>query len=663
MTDLLALMPAAPLAGFAVNASLALSAVRRRDARPLALPGPIAVVAAATSFVLAVAAVLALRGAADGSLSQPLWTWIPGVADASLRLDSLSAVMILVVTFIGTLIHVYSIGYMGRDPGYARFMAYLNLFLFFMLVLVLASNYLLLFVGWEGVGLCSYLLIGFWYERKAAADGGKKAFIVNRVGDAAFLLGIFSIFTTFGTVDMATVATSAGLRAVETQAGILTVTALLLFVGACGKSAQLPLHVWLPDAMEGPTPVSALIHAATMVTAGVYVIARSSALFSQAPKAMVVVAVVGAATALVAATIALVQNDIKRVLAYSTISQLGYMFLACGVGAYAAAMFHLMTHAFFKALLFLGAGSVIHALGGEQDLRRMGGLRGRLPWTHITMLVGCVAIAGLPPFAGFVSKDAILLSAFAAPGPGRLVFGIGLLTAALTAFYMFRLYHLAFGGMFRGSSEAERQVHEAPATMRWPLVVLALGAALAGFVEVEVLHVRHAVTNRALEFGLMALGAAVALAGLGVAWRFYARPGDAPSRIAASFPRVHRALSSGYDFDDLYDAVFVRGLALGGGRVLETVDRRVIDGADGAVGPGFGVNGLAWLCRDIVARLSNVWDRYVVDGAVNLAALVAENGSYLARTVQTGFVQQYVWMMVVGILALMVVGRIAMGIY
>jgi NADH-quinone oxidoreductase subunit L len=420
------LIPLFPLLGFLFNLTVGVRVLTRRGAAhddhggghgeahagPSPIVGLVACGSVALSFLVAVYAVVQAHAAADHTLVETLWTWLPGGAvesgaafaafnvDWAYQVDPLSSAMILVVTFVGFLIHVYSTGYMAHDPGYARYMSYLNLFMFAMLTLVLGANYAVLFVGWEGVGLCSYLLIGFWFHKDSASDAGKKAFIVNRIGDAGFLLGMFLIFGTFGTLDFRAVMRAAAELPIEhAWSGTLTVIAICLFVGACGKSAQVPLYVWLPDAMEGPTPVSALIHAATMVTAGVYMVARSSAIYAHAPNALLLVALVGAVTAIFAASIGLVQNDIKRVLAYSTVSQLGYMFLACGVGAFAAAIFHLATHAFFKALLFLGSGSVIHAMSGEQDMRNMGGLRAKLPKTHLTMLIGCIAIAGIPPFA------------------------------------------------------------------------------------------------------------------------------------------------------------------------------------------------------------------------------------------------------------------------
>src|ERR1700741_3748010 len=416
---------------------------------------------------------LLARPVAERVVSYNLFDWVPaGVMHTNagnvmrfnvpwgVLMDPLTAVMLVVVTGVGFLIHVYSVGYMGHEGGYYRFFGYLNLFMFSMLVLVTANNLLLLFVGWEGVGLCSYLLIGFYFLRKSASDAGKKAFIVNRIGDAGFILGLFLMLGTLGTIQFTEVGPAIAEGDFVYGACPRPAVALLLFFGATGKSAQIPLYVWLPDAMEGPTPVSALIHAATMVTAGVYMIARTNAVFSMAPKALAVVAVVGCVTSIFAATMGLVQNDIKRVLAYSTVSQLGYMFLACGVGAFTAGGFHLMTHAFFKALLFLGSGSVIHAMSGEQDMRKMGGLRAKLPTTHLTMLIGCIAIAGIPPLAGFFSKDEILWSAYKIGGYGQTVWLVGFIAAGMTAFYMFRLYFMTFHGSFRGTAEQEAHVHE-----------------------------------------------------------------------------------------------------------------------------------------------------------------------------------------------------------
>src|SRR5882724_9408448 len=449
------------------------------------------------SFIFSVGAVTQLAALPERTHQVIQFTWLAGLpfhmadgrlatltADWGFLLDPLSAVMILVVTGIGFLIHVYSVGYMAHDNGYYRFFGYLNLFVFFMLMLVLANNYALMFVGWEGVGLCSYLLISFYFHKKSAGDAGKKAFIVNRVGDAGFILGMLLMFSVLGTVkfvDVNQILRSGQFHAETAGFGVLSTMALLLFIGATGKSAQFPLYVWLPDAMEGPTPVSALIHAATMVTAGVYMVARSNVLFTLAPETLGIVALVGAFTAILAASIGLVQNDIKRVLAYSTVSQLGYMVLALGVGAYWVAVFHLFTHAFFKALLFLGSGSVIHAMSGEQDMRRMGGLKNKIPTTHMTMFIGSLAIAGIPGLAGFFSKDEILWQVFSAPLGSKVLYAVGLTTAGMTAFYMWRLMNMTFYGKSRVAPEVAAKIHESPPSMTIPLQVLALGSVLAGW--------------------------------------------------------------------------------------------------------------------------------------------------------------------------------------
>jgi len=722
MRPFLFLIPLCPLLGFLFNFTIGVRVLGRRGGEPGhddhghggAHPAPsplIGLVAAGSvllSFLVAAWAVLQVAATPERAIVETLWTWLPGGAaetavhgvagatpfgvDWAYLLDPLSSVMVLVVTFVGFLIHVYSIGYMGHDPGYARYMSYLNLFMFAMLTLVLGANYAVLFVGWEGVGLCSYLLIGFWFHKQSAADAGKKAFIVNRIGDAGFLAGMFLVFTTFGTLDFRGVMEAAAQMPVEAAwGGTLTVIALCLFIGATGKSAQVPLYVWLPDAMEGPTPVSALIHAATMVTAGVYMVARSAPIYAHAPNAMMTVAITGALTAIFAASIGLVQNDIKRVLAYSTVSQLGYMFLACGVGAFTAGIFHLATHAFFKALLFLGSGSVIHAMSGEQDMRHMGGLKAKLPWTHLTMLVGCIAIAGIPPLAGFFSKDEILWSAFKVGGYGQVVWGIGAVAAAMTAFYMFRLYWMTFGGSFRGTAEQAHHLHESPRTMIVPLQVLAVGSIVAGFLGVPVVlgqlvgvpnliehwlepalePAHHAlgevfaapVPGHGVELSLMGLSVLIAAAGIAVAMRFYKGAFEIPNRIAAALPGVYQTLLNKYWIDEFYGAVFVRGLVLGGGRALYANDRFVVDGGDGEVRPGLGANGIAWAVRDVVAKASNLWDRWVVDGAVNLAAFILDNLSYAFRAVQDGLVQHYALSMLIGLFLLIAAGRFVLGLY
>jgi NADH-quinone oxidoreductase subunit L len=545
----------------------------------------------------------------------------------SLLLDPLSAVMILVVTGVGSLIHIYSLGYMSHDEDRVRYFSYLNLFTFFMLLLVLGGNLPLVFVGWEGVGLCSYLLIGFWYKKDSASRAGMKAFVVNRVGDAGLILGMVYMFHAFGSLDLVDIADNSGALPHEAfgQFGPATIAALLLFVGAIGKSAQIPLHVWLPDAMEGPTPVSALIHAATMVTAGVYMVARLAPLFDASDTAMATVAAVGAVTALMAATVALVQTDIKRVLAYSTVSQLGYMFLACGVGAFGVAVFHLFTHAFFKALLFLGSGSVIHAMSGEQDMTKMGGLRRKIPWTFWTFAIGTLAIAGIPPLSGFYSKDEILLGTLNAGEP--VLFAIGLFTALLTAFYMARLVFLTFFGAFRGSHEAEHHLHESPWTMLVPLVLLAVGSAVVGIFHVP--YLVHPVFRLPFEeehhvTWLPYLATGTAVLGIGLAYLLYVRRPDVPGRIAESLAPFRRVLEGKYYWDDLYDA-FVRGPVVRGSEALlwRWFDAGLIDGA---------VNGTATVASDFAERVRLAQSGYVRAYALaTLAGAVALFGYLLWR--------------------------------
>jgi NADH-quinone oxidoreductase subunit L len=549
------------------------------------------------SFGLSAAAFLGLIGGGPEvpRLAKTLGPWIAsGVFSTSFsfQLDPLAAVMVLVVTGVGFLIHVYSSGYMAGDKAYARYFAFLNLFSFFMLVLVMASDIVLMFVGWEGVGLCSYLLIGFWFERPAAAKAGMKAFVVNRIGDAAFIVGILFLLVHVGSGAFAEINRAAGSGLLAPS--LVTLVAILLFAGATGKSAQIPLYVWLPDAMEGPTPVSALIHAATMVTAGVYMVCRLNGLYAASPAASSVVAWVGAITAVFAATMALVQNDIKRVLAYSTISQIGYMFMGCGVGAYAAGLFHLMTHAFFKSLLFLAAGSVIHALGGEQDMRRMGGLKKHLPVTFPVFVVGALAISGVPFLSGFFSKEAILTGEFEA---GHFVlYGLGLAGAILTAFYMFRLVYMTFYGVSRRPGEAAHgPIHEAPLSMTLPLIVLAVFSVLAGYVGLPIILGEKAdLFGRFLEgtlgrqphhlalatdLGLILAATASALAGIGLAFLFYRRAPGIPARLAGRFPGLYRLLVGKYFVDEAYDAVIVRPLLRGADWVYGHFDLRTIDGA------------------------------------------------------------------------------------
>jgi NADH-quinone oxidoreductase subunit L len=573
------------------------------------------------------------------------FTWIAAGnfrAGFDLQIDQLTVVMLLVVTGVGWLIHIYSTGYMAHEGGYYRFFSYLNLFMFFMLILVLAANYVLLFVGWEGVGLCSYLLVGFYFLKKSAADAGKKAFIVNRIGDFGFMLGMFLLFRTFGTLDFAPLFAKAAPMQADAmgQLGTLTVACLLLFVGATGKSAQLPLYVWLPDAMEGPTPVSALIHAATMVTAGVYVVARSHVLFTHAPTAMLVVAIIGCATALFAATIGLVQTDIKRVLAYSTVSQLGYMFLACGVGAFSAGIFHLMTHAFFKALLFLAAGSVIHAMGGEQDMRHMGGLSKKIRWTFRTMLIGTLAIAGAPMLAGFFSKDEILYADFQSPDGGHTLYAFGLLTALLTSFYMFRLIFLTFFGKQR-YDEHHVHVHESPWSMLGPLVALAVLSIFGGWFALPafwggpdyfanflapvfgakeaVAGASEAAANSELIFAAIAV--TTALVGFGTAfWLYLKKPGK-PDELAKSFKGVYTTLLNKYYVDELYAAVVVKPLLWISRDVLwQAVDVKVIDGAVNGVASG--TTGIGDNVRHTQSGNTRSYAVWVVIGAIVIIAII-----------------------------------------
>ena len=569
------------------------------------------------AFCLSFAALLQLPD--GGALVDRVYSWLHSGAlqvDVALRVDPLSAAMIAIITGVGFLIHVYSVGYMAEEPDAARYFAYLNLFTAAMLLLVLGDNLLLLFVGWEGVGLCSYLLIGFWYTDPEKADAGKKAFIVNRIGDAGFLLGVFVLFWGLAahdvwTLSFGTIAAHAGLL----PTGAVTLVCLLFFVAATGKSAQIPLYVWLPDAMAGPTPVSALIHAATMVTAGIYLIARMHFLYALSPSALAVVAVVGAATALFAATIALVQTDIKKVLAYSTVSQLGYMFLGLGVGAYAAAVFHVMTHAFFKALLFLGAGSVIHGMHEEQDIRRMGGLRRAMPTTYGTFAVGCLAIAGFPLLSGFFSKDLILEHVFAG-GSGPLWL-VGSLGAGLTALYMFRLLFLTFWGETRAAPEVAGRIHESPRVMTVPLVVLAVLSVVGGYFTLpDLLAPLYGHTHPHVPLLVKYLPTLLALGGVGAAYWLYVRQPAAAERLGRRFAGVHRLLLNKYYVDEAYDAVVVRPLMA----VAE------------------------WLWR--------VWDTLVIDGLVNGTARVVQAGGLFLRFWQTGNVQAYALSLSLGAIVL-----------
>ncbi|NDQ56612.1 MAG: NADH-quinone oxidoreductase subunit L [Acidipila sp.] len=642
LLDHLWIIPALPLLGAALNGLLGSR-----------WPKSVVNAVAAGSTGLAFAAVLKVvqefssLPAAAVPWVRAYFPWIVAGkfrVDFALQVDQLTVVMLLVVTGVGWLIHIYSTGYMAHEGGYYRFFAYLNLFMFFMLVLVLAANYVVMFVGWEGVGLCSYLLIGFYFHKKSATDAGKKAFIVNRIGDFGFMLGMFLIFKTFGAFDFATVFQKVAALPVDPlhRFGTLSAIALLLFVGAMGKSAQVPLYVWLPDAMEGPTPVSALIHAATMVTAGVYMVARSNTFYLHSSVAMHLVATIGLMSAFFAATIALVQTDIKRVLAYSTVSQLGYMVLACGLGAFSAGIFHLMTHAFFKALLFLAAGSVIHAMGGEQDLLKMGGLRKKIPWTFWTMLVGTLAIAGFPPFAGFFSKDEILLASLTSPAGGVVTYWIALLTALFTSFYMFRLIFLSFFGSAR-YDEHSVHVHESPSSMIVPLVILAVLSLTGGWMAAPALlegGVNHfeaylspvfagiahlpfetqSVSPPGSEHAYMALAVASSAFGLLVAWLFYIRRPAIPAKLAKFFDTPYNLLLHKYYVDEIYDALVIEPLEWVSTNVLwRGLDAAGIDGA---------VNGTADLAQDLGGQLRRLqsgnarsYGTWVIVGAVALTTL------------------------------------------
>jgi len=564
------LIPALPFAGFLINGILG-----RRFSKTAV--NAVAVGSVLLSFFWAL---ITIMGLGESPIREHYFNWIVAGGlnvGCDFAVDRLTAVMLMVVTGVGSLIHIYSIGYMAHEGGYYRFFAYLNLFMFFMLTLVLAANYLLLFVGWEGVGLCSYLLIGFWFHKKSATNAGNKAFIVNRIGDFGFSLAMLMIFVNFGTLDFNGVFQAVGGK----PEAVLTTIAMLLLLGACGKSAQFPLYVWLPDAMEGPTPVSALIHAATMVTAGVYMVARSFPIYQGAPAALEMVAYMGLFTAAFAATIGLAQNDIKKVFAYSTVSQLGYMFLGAGVGAYSAGIYHLMTHAFFKALLFLGAGSVIHALSGEQDMRNMGGLWNKIPLTFGTLMMAAIAISGVPPFAGFFSKDAILVAAYRhAPW----MYWVGTITAGLTAFYVFRAMFMTFFGEYRGHEHP----HESPKVMTIPLAVLALLSVVGGFIRVPAWLDKFFPSAEAPEnFVLVVISVAAGLIGIFIAYVMYVgRPGLADS-VSSNLAGLYRLVYNKYFVDEIYDAAVVKPIVSGSRAVLwRGVDAGLIDGTVNGLGSG-----------------------------------------------------------------------------
>jgi NADH-quinone oxidoreductase subunit L len=593
------LIPALPFVGFLVNGIFG-----RRFSKTVI--NAVAVGSVALSFAWALKVVLALG---DTPFSEHYFDWIVAGGlriGCDFAVDRLTAVMLLVVTGVGSLIHVYSVGYMAHEGGYYRFFAYLNLFMFFMLTLVLAANYLLLFVGWEGVGLCSYLLIGFWFLKKSATNAGNKAFIVNRIGDFGFSLAMLLIVVNFGSLDFATVFPAAASK----PAGVLTTIALLLLVGACGKSAQFPLYVWLPDAMEGPTPVSALIHAATMVTAGVYMVARSFPIYVRAPEAMELVACIGLFTAAFAATIGLVQNDIKKVFAYSTVSQLGYMFLGVGTGAFSAGIYHLMTHAFFKALLFQGAGSVIHAVAGEQDMRQMGGLRKMIPVTFWTVFCAALAISGVPPTSGFFSKDSILVSAY---HHAPWMFWVGVITAGMTAFYVFRAVFMTFFGEYRG----HHHPHESPRSMTIPLAALALLSLAGGYFNVPAwLGKFFPAVEEPENFTLVAISVIAGLAGIGLAYVMYvARPGLA-DLLSLRFGALYRLVYNKYFVDEIYDAAVVKPVVGGSRAVLwRGIDAGVIDGA---------VNGIGARSRDIGG-----WLKLIQSGSIRSYATWVLFGSVI----------------------------------
>jgi NADH-quinone oxidoreductase subunit L len=631
------LIPSLPLAAFLINILLGRKFIRGKAHW-------VAILAVAASWVVSVATLIDVMS--GKALNENLYTWVVSGSfkvSVGFLVDQLTAVMLIVVTTCSTLIHIYSVGYMHGDDGYYRFFSYLSLFTFCMLMLVMSNNFLQLYFGWEGVGLCSYFLIGYYFRKKSASDAGKKAFIVNRFGDFGFGLGIILIFLTFGTIYYAPVFSHAGDIASRTinflgyDVSLPTLIALLLFCGSIGKSAQLPLHVWLPDAMEGPTPVSALIHAATMVTAGVFLVARCHAIFDLSETALSVVALIGAITCLFAATIAVVQNDIKRIIAYSTISQLGYMFIACGVGAYGAGIFHLYTHAFFKALLFLCAGSVMHAMAGELDMRKMGGLRKYMPVTYMTMLLASLSISGVPGFAGFFSKDEILWLAYSGSSPvGKFVWLIGTIVVFLTAFYSFRLVFVTFHGKFRGTHEQEHHLHESPKVMTIPLMLLCVGAVAAGWVGIPhllgggahfteflkpVLGSPEGHGTESQEWLLMAISIVTGLAGIGSAYFMYVMRTDIPGKIAGQFSIIYRLLFNKYYIDEIYSFLIVRPTIWAAGNIL--------------IGVG---------------------DKKIIEAIVNGVPAAIGGVSRKLRRVQTGFLQHYAAIMATGaliVLALM----------
>jgi NADH-quinone oxidoreductase subunit L len=660
MFDNVWLIPLFPLIGFLINGLLG------KKIKNETIIGSIGALAVFASFVVSVMTFIKLLGlpADERSVNVKIFTWMTAGnfnADIAFLIDPLSCLMLLVVTGIGTLIHIYSIGYMHGEEGFYRFFAYLNLFVFSMLLLITGNNLLLMFVGWEGVGLCSYLLIGYYFNKKSAGDAGKKAFVMNRVGDFGFLLGAFTLFWWLGqthgiwTIEFTELSKHADLFP---TGGIVTIITLCFFLGATGKSAQIPLYTWLPDAMEGPTPVSALIHAATMVTAGVYMIGRMSYLFIRSPETMMTIAVIGACTAFFAATIGTAQNDIKRVLAYSTVSQLGYMFLAMGVGAFTAGIFHLMTHAFFKACLFLGSGAVIHSMhhalhkvhshDDAQDMRNMGGLSKYMPMTYGTFLLATIAIAGIPGFSGFFSKDEILWQAFSNPlhgGLNMLLWGLAVCAALMTAFYMFRLVFMTFHGTCRIKSGAEKYLHESPMVIVFPLIVLAILSVIGGYIGLPKLigdviggipnylgnylspvfananayiatNSPHGHHSHALEWGLMAFSVVIALIGISIAYMLYIAKPDVPKQFTGAFPALHRAVYNKWYIDELYDFLLVNP------------------------------------CKALGRFLWKGFDVVIVDGIVNGVATVVMSFGGVVRYLQTGQIYNYSWSMAFGVVVI-----------
>lgn len=628
------LIPLLPLAAFAVNIIFGRAVIKERAHW-------VSILAVLGSFVIsALTFIEVLNGKI---INYDVYSWIVSgnfKVTVGFLIDQLTAIMLIVVTSVSLLVHIYSAGYMHGDSGYYRFFSYLSLFTFSMLMLVMGNNLLQLYFGWEAVGLCSYFLIGFWYEKKSASDAGKKAFIVNRFGDFGFGLGVIMIFLTLGTLHYTDIFAKVGTLTGQTinilgyNVDLITLIALLLFCGAAGKSAQIPLHVWLPDAMEGPTPVSALIHAATMVTAGVFMVARFNPLFSLSETAMAVVALTGAVTSLFAATIALVQNDIKRIVAYSTVSQLGYMFLACGVGAYGAGIFHLYTHAYFKALLFLGAGSVMHAMAGELDIQKMGGLKKYMPITYWTFLIASLSIAGIPGLAGFFSKDEILWLAYNHGTIGKIVWLMGTAVAALTAFYSFRIIFLAFHGKFRGTHEQEHHLHESPKVMTIPLIILAIGAISAGWVGIPtvlggsnaiahyfepVLGHPHVTASHEEEFMVMGISVAAAIGGILISWIFYSLKLEMPKTLAAKFKGIYTTLWNKYYVDEFYDFIVARPARwLANSILVEVTDGKIIEGI---------VNGVPGAIRNLGEKIrklqSGNLQHYAASMALGLFVILA----------------------------------------